>query len=193
MKIKDFSDLRTGHAFRERLVGQPDGNVSVIQPKDIKADGNVAFSDGKPLRTNISSPRTLNQKDVLVLNRGRFAAVVFDLPGEVNWIVPSSIMILSIREESVLPEYIALYLNSPEGQRIFQRHFEYSTIPFISTNNMASIEIPIPPLDRQRALVKYQEAVREYKLLTKRKHELYNQILSHELRGNEIIIQGREQ
>lgn len=193
MKINDFSNIRTGHAFRERLVDHPNGNVSVIQPKDIKADGTVAFSDGKYLRTNISSPRTLNQSDVLVVNRGRFAAVVFDFPFEESWIVPSSIMILSIREESVLPEYIALYLNSPEGQRIFQRYFEYSTIPFISTNNMASMEIPIPPLDRQRALIKYREAARDYKLLTNRKHELYNQILSHELRGNKIIIQGREQ
>lgn len=193
MKINDFSNLRTGHAFRESLVDQPNGNVYVIQPKDIRADGNVAFSDGKPLRTNISSPRTLNQKDVLVVNRSRFAAAVFGFPAEESWIVPSSIMVLSIREESVLPEYIVLYLNSPEGQRIFQHHFEYSTIPFISTNNMASMEIPIPPLDRQRALVKYRETAREYKLLTKRKHELYKQILSHELRGNEIIIQGREQ
>lgn len=193
MKIRNFSDIRTGHAFRESLVDQPNGNVFVIVPKDIQADGTVSFSDGKPLSIKISSPRTINHNDVLVVNRGRFAAAVFGFPNEKDWVAPSSIMVLSIREESVLPQYIALYLNSPEGQRIFQKHLEYSTIPFISTQNMASMEIPIPSLDRQRILIKYMEAAREYKQLTKRKHKLFEQILNHELKDKNIIIQGREQ
>lgn len=193
MKIREFSDIRAGHTFRKRLVEQPKGNVSVIQPKDIQADGAIIFSDGKPLRTKVPFPRPLKQSDVLVVNRGRFAAAVFNFLNKEEWIVPSSIMVLSIREDLILPEYIALYLNSPEGQRIFYKHFEYSTIPFISAQNMASMEIPIPSLDRQRTLIQHMEDARKYKQLTNRKHELFKQFLNHELKDNNINTKGREQ
>ncbi len=193
MRIKEFSDARTGHAFRERLIDAPDGNVSVIQPKNILSDGTVSFSSGKPLRTKVSSPKPLKQGDVLVVNRGRFAATVFGFSAEEKWIVPSSILVLTIRSESILPEYIALYLNSTNGQKMFQRHYEHSTIPFISMKNLVNMDIPIPPLEKQRALVTYQEATREYALLSHRKHELYNRILSHELTNQDTSIRRREQ
>ncbi len=192
MKIKEFSDIRTGHAFRERLLEQPEGNVSVIQPKDIHTDGTVTFSAGKPLRAKVSSPKHLKKNDLLVVNRGRFAAAVFNFPAEANWIVTSSILVLSVRDESVLPEYIALYINSNEGQRLFRQHLEYSTIPFISTNNMAGMEIPVPSLVRQKALIEFRKITRKYESLTNRKQKLYMRILSHELVDQKVSARRRK-
>jgi hypothetical protein len=192
MRFSSFSEIRTGHAFRERLLDDPDGNVSVIQPKDIQRDGTVSFLEGRSLRTGVSSPRTLKQDEVLVVNRARIAAAVFDFSPEDRWIVPSSIMVLTLRRDIVLPQYIAIYLNSPEGQRMFRRHFEHSTIPFISTGNFGSMDVPVPPLDRQIALIEYHEMTRKYKVLTQRKHELLAQVLSHELTSTATAMGGSE-
>jgi len=170
-----------GHAFRQRLTRVPDGNVLVIQPKNIAALGSVSFGDKPPLRTDASAAKPLQPKDVLVVNRGRFAAAVFDLPDSDTWIVPSSILVLSVTEQTVLPEYVACYLNSANGQRLFQCHCEQTTVPFISTGNLGQIDIPIPSLDRQRSLVAYERATARYALLANRKQELYRQILNHEL------------
>lgn len=185
MRIGDFAKIRMGHAFRSRLTGVPSGNVLVIQPKNILASGSISFGNEKPLRTEASVTRPLATGDVLVVNRGRFAAAVFELHDSATWIAPSSVLVLSITSQSVFPEYVACYLNSASGQRLFLRHSEHTTIPFIGAGNLGRMSIPIPSLERQQALVACGAFVARYAQLTNRKRELCRQILDHELNEQE--------
>jgi len=181
MRIKEFCDIRIGHAFRERLTNVPHGEVMIIQPKNISSDGVVSFGEMEPLRTDVVASRPLKARDVLVVNRGRFAATVFEFPSEGTWIVPSSILVLSVTNESVLPEYLALYFNSANGQKLFRIHSEQTTVPFISTNNLGNMDIPVPSLKKQQALIAFGKAVGKYACLSNRKQELLGGILNSEL------------
>lgn len=188
MKIKEFCHIRMGHAFRGRLANVPGGSVKIIQPKNISSSGIIFFKNGEPWKMNVSASKPLQHGEVLVVNRGRFASTVFNLNDPGPWIVPSSILILSVKDESVLPEYISLYFNSANGQKLFQRHFERTTVPFISTSNLANMDIPIPPMKKQLALVEFESTNKVYAQLSKRKMELHRQILSHELTKTERSI-----
>jgi len=153
----------------------------VVQPKNVESVGSICFGLGEPLRIDASVSKPLRARDVLVVNRGRFAAAVFE-PVELGiWAVPSSILVLSVKDDSVLPEYVACYFNSRSGQELFRRHSEQTTIPFISAANLMSMDVPIPPLERQRALVAFEKAIVDYARMTNRKQDLHRQILSHEL------------
>lgn len=185
MRIGDFANIRIGHAFRSRLTGVPNGNVLVIQPKNILASGSISFGNEKPLRTEASVTKPLATGDVLVVNRGRFAAAVFELHGSETWIVPSSVLVLSITSQSVFPEYVACYLNSASGQRLFLRHSEHTTIPFIGAGNLECMSIPVPSLERQHAIIACGRAVARYAVLSNRKQELYGQLLDHEFNMQE--------
>lgn len=178
MRVKDFSNIRIGYAFRERLANVLDGNVMVIQPKNITPEG-LAFEKDEPIHTNVPRSKVLQSGDVLVVNRGRFAAEVFALPG--LWVVPSSIFILSVNDELVLPGYVALYFNSTKGQNMFRRHLEQTTVPFISVRNLGVMDIPIPPVDKQHALINFERTAKKYGRLSKRKQELQREILNYEL------------
>lgn len=191
MKIKEFCTVRMGYAFRRRLEHVPGGSVKVIQPRNISAGGILSFQDEEPWQSDVSSSNPLQPGDVLLVNRGRFAATVFNLQDSGPWIVPSSVLILSIIDESVLPEYVTLFFNSANGQKLFRRHFERTTVPFISTNNLANMDIPVPPMAKQVALVAFETTNREYALLSKRKLELQRQILSRELIKAERTIKRR--
>ncbi len=193
MKIKDFGDIRIGHAFRRRLARAPAGNVLVVLPKNIASQGSIFFGDEEPLRTDASVNRPLQPGDVLVVNRGRFAAAVFDLSGSDAWIVPSSILVLSVTEQTVMPEYVACYFNSTYGQRLFRRHCEQTTIPFISAGNLGHMDIPIPSVDRQQSLVAFDKAVATHALLSNRKQELYRRIMNHELMPEEQSMRRRDE
>ncbi|MCK4355892.1 restriction endonuclease subunit S [Candidatus Bipolaricaulota bacterium] len=193
MRIRDFCDIRLGHSFRQRLTNASDGNVKVIQPKNISSEGFVSFGYGEPVRTDVSVSKPLQRDDILIVNRGRFSATVFDLPQSETWIVPSSILVLSLRAESVLSEYVACYLNSSNGQKLFRRHCERSTVPFISARNLANIDIPIPPLDRQKALIAFEKKAIKYARLSNRKQVLFRHILSHELASDEKSMRRRAQ
>ncbi len=191
MKIKEFCTIRMGYAFRKRLEHVPGGGVKVIQPKNISAGGILSFQDEEPWHSSVSSSNPLQPGDVLLVNRGRFASTVFNLRDPGPWIVPSSILILSIKDESVLPEYVVLFFNSANGQKLFRRHVEKTTVPFISTSNLANMDIPVPPMEKQLALVDFETTNREYAHLSSRKLELQRQILSHELTKAERSINRR--
>ena len=181
MRVRDFSQIRMGHTFRRGLRPVLGGTVAVIQPKNISGDGTLYFDDRVPVRVDVAESKAVSPRDVLVVNRGRFSAAVFGLEEGGPYIVPSSVLVLTVTNQDVLPEFVALYLNSASGQRMFWRHQETTTVPFISTGNLARMDIPIPPLPRQRALGELQRANREYARLTERKLELRRQILNHEL------------
>lgn len=193
MRISNFCDIRMGHTFRRRLSTVSDGAVKVIQPRNISPEGIFSFAQGEPVRTNVPVSKPLQPDDILIVNRGRFSATVFDRPKAETWIASSSILILSLKTESVLPKYVACYLNSSNGQKLFRRHCERSTVPFISARNLANIDIPIPPLDRQKALITFEKAAAKYARLSKRKHELFRHILSHELTPEDQSIRRRAQ
>lgn len=193
MRIGNFCEIKIGHAFRQCLTAVLDGDVMVIQPKNISPEGFVSFGQGEPVRTAVSVSKPLQQDDVLIVNRGRFSAAVFDLPKSETWIVPSSILVLSLKAESILPEYVACYFNSSNGQRLLRRHCERSTVPFISARNLANIDIPIPPLDRQKALIAFEKTAAKYARLSNRKQMLFRHILSHELASDEQSMRRRAQ
>lgn len=193
MQIRHFCDIRLGYSFRRRLTNASDGNVKVIQPKNISPEGFISFGQGEPVRTDVSVSKPLQQDEVLIVNRGRFSAAIFDLPTSDTWIVPSSILVLSPKAESVLPGYVACYFNSSNGQKLLRRHCEHSTVPFISARNLANIDIPIPPLERQKALIAFEKAAAMYTRLSNRKQELFRHILSHELAHEEQSMRRRAQ
>jgi restriction endonuclease S subunit len=164
--------------------------VLVIQPKNISPEGFISFGQGEPVRTDVSVSKPLQLDDILIVNRGRFSAAVFD-PKSETWIVPSSILVLSLKAGSVLPEYLACYFNSSNGQELFRRHCERSTVSFISARNLADIDIPIPPLDRQKVLIAFEKATVKYARLSNRKQVLFRHILSHELASDEKSMRRR--
>ena len=191
MKIKEFCTIRMGYAFRKKLEHVPGGSVKVIQPRNIYASGILSFQDEEPWQSDVSSSNPLQPGDVLLVNRGRFAATVFNLHDPGPWIVPSSILILSIIDESVLPEYVTLFFNSANGQKLFLRHFEKTTVPFISTKNLANMDIPVPSMAKQIMLVDFEETNNTYAQLSNRKLKLQRQILSQELTKAERTIKRR--
>lgn len=182
MRIGEFCKIRMGYTFRNRMPVSSDGAVRLVQPANITADGRLGFSEDEPLRVEMKSPpKPLNFGDVLVLNRGTFAAAVFDRDGDFPWIAPSSLLVLTVHDGSALPKYVALYLNSTNGQRLFQRYQETTTVPFVSLKNLGQMDIPVPPLDRQRELVAFDDANRKYRQLTEKQFKLRRSILAYEL------------
>jgi restriction endonuclease S subunit len=153
--------------------------VIVIQPKDISSEGGISLND--LCRVSVTNAKPLKKGDVLLTSRGRFTAVAFDLDGDDDYTVPASIIIMTVKVDWILPEYVALYLNSASGQTLLKRHLETTTVPFIRCSNLQKITIPVPALEKQRVLAKFDAEHRRYGQLTSRKLELHKQILNHTL------------
>jgi len=179
-RIADYCHVRIGHAFRGRVHHEVAGDVRVIQPRDISHNGQIAFGEAGPLRLDVPSPRFLQPNDVLLVNKGRFASAVFDFTDVEQWLAPSSVLVLTLCDGTVLPHYLACFFNSPAGQKMLRRHGELTTIPYISASNLGNMKIPIPSLERQKSLASLSEATAQFVRLSNRKHQLYSAIVGQE-------------
>jgi restriction endonuclease S subunit len=180
-RIGDVCDIRIGHTFRAAPSHAPDGRVLLIQPKDVSSDG--ILSVDQLFRVDIEASKRLRPSDVLLVNRGRFAAAVFSVDNGNTYVASSAFLILSVKEPIVLPEYIALFFNSRKGRRLIDRYVEKTTIPYIRAGNLKTMTIPIPPIEKQRIIIEFEDINRTYARLSRRKLELQRQILSCELTG----------
>lgn len=178
--IKQCCTLKMGYSFRQKPDFTPDGHVLVIQPKDVTADG-ILVPD-PDCRIHSSSENRLSPGDVLLISRGRFTASTFT--GAINepCIATSAFLIVTPKKpDQLLSEYVALFFNSSDCQTLFKRLHETTTIPFISMSNLESVEIPLPSIEHQAALVALDQMNKDYARLSNRKLALQKQLLDHEL------------
>lgn len=151
--LNDISVVIAGYTFREALKGDLKGESKVMLAKHINEDSSINYPDF--VRISQELPRTnafVSKNDVLLSSRGVFRAGVFE-KDENNVIAASSIFILRIVDNQIMPEYLAIYLNSEAGQNNIQKILTGSTIKTILRRTLANLKIPIPPLQVQKQIV----------------------------------------
>ncbi len=158
MKLKDIAEIRSGYPFRGRIEPQANGALRVVQIKDIK--------DGQPLvaadLVTVNLDRdpeaySVNKGDVLFLSRGhRLFATPITEPLK-NTIATYYFFVLRPRTGSVNPRYLAWYINQPPVQSELNAAKRGSHMPLVSRNDIEALQIEIPPLPTQKAIVNLAE------------------------------------
>ena len=176
IRIKDITDVIAGYTFRTAIKNDTDGNMQVIQAKDIQHDNQINCEDlPKVSIDNLRSSATLKQNDVLLSCRGVFRAGVLteDLK---NAIGSASLYILRIKSEKVLPEYLSIYLNSNAGQKQIQQVLSGSTIKTILRRELAELPVILPSIQKQKQIIEIQRNWKKREELLNRKITLNNNI-----------------
>ena len=183
IKIKDIADIRLGYAFRGKIEDSPQGTVRVIQPKDVSL-----FDVDTLTRISIEDIKTsgfLKKDDVLVTNRGSVKAFVFK--GEDKIIASHGFFILTIKDKSILSDFVELYINSSSGQQSIKKVLEAMTIPALTRGLLENIEIPRLNLQTQKKLISIWQLQQKEIALTNQLIELkekrFNQILKGALKN----------
>jgi type I restriction enzyme S subunit len=113
---------------------------------------------------------------------GSFRSTVSDIDQN-NVIASSSLIIVRIKDSSVIPEYLALYLNSFEWQNKIIESVSGSYIKAISRKKFEEIEIPIPPLIQQKNLVGLSQNIIRQEHIYNRKKELKQNLITATLKN----------
>src|SRR3989338_7888737 len=121
-KLSQLADIVSGYTFRGSVENDPNGDIFVLQAKNIQTNQDIVntadfitISD-KSLR----NPYFLEYNDILLVSRGSgigsFRSAIF-VSDETKVMPSSSVHVIRIKDVIVLPKYVSLYLNSPEGQK----------------------------------------------------------------------------
>jgi len=106
----------------------------------------------------------LQPNDILLAGKGNIFAVQWK--GEVEPAVASgTFFVLSLKSREVLPEYLIWYLNSAGAQKQFAEHVKTTTVPHMRRGALDEIEIPVPPIEIQKAIVEAGRLMQEAKRL----------------------------
>jgi hypothetical protein len=152
-KLIDFAQIISGHSFRGAIMEQLDGDFLVLQTKNIMTDGSIDHDFVRIHIDNYREKSSIQKGDVLLSNRGNFKAAVYQ--DEVrNVIVASSIYILRTDSSVIIPEYLAIFLNSKTGQRILQEHNRGAFIKSLPKSSLINLQIPVLDMKQQQKVVK---------------------------------------
>lgn len=184
MKLEDIAIVTAGYAFRAAIEPSEDGYYRVFQAKDLVLGRPIVDVDVDAL-TPISFDQSrydgyLQTSDVLLIARGMkhgtFSSAVF-ASYATNVVASSSIHVIHVTSPVVYAEYLSQYLNSKEGQKSLSKIVSGSYIGAIPRKDLNRIEIPVPTLGKQQALVELHKNIKVQQEILVRRSELQQQII----------------
>ena len=185
-KIKYIGDIITGYTFRGAIQEYPDSSLFVLQAKNIEKDTlSINVSDLVAAVCDTSHTKAfIKPNDVVISNKGVFRSAVVRSNKKI--LASSSVYILRVKDTKlVLPEYLALYLNSPIGQQKLNHLMTGAAIKYILRKDIENINIHLISLEDQRKLVDFYYNISTQINLLERKCDIMKNIVNGTL--NKIL------
>lgn len=181
-KIKEVCDIRVGYTLKKSLTKYPKGNVLVLQGRDLSNDD---WSDIIRIKLDDKVDHFLCDKTILLSARGSFMARVY-YRKKIPVIASSSIIIINLKNKQITPEYLAMFLNSAQGQAQLESYSGGSRlIKSISKKDLLDVKIPIISLEKQDLLHKMYKSSLKQRELVEQKQKLVKEIINTSI--NKII------
>lgn len=153
-KLKDIALVQMGLSFRSRIEPDTDGNVAVIQMRDLTEDNKLDHSNLTTININDINERHLVQyKDLIFRSRGRTttAAIIDQEPGQA--VVAAPLFLIRATSEKVLPEYLYWFINLSSSQAFLHSRATGTMMIMIGKLALDALEIPLPNLETQKQIV----------------------------------------
>ena len=156
-----IAEIATGYAFRSRLHARPDGNLLVVQMKDLTDDNRVDPSSLSRIEHATVKPHQLVRPgDLLFRSRGQTHTTALVTQDLGTAIVSAPLMRIRPRK-AVLPAYLAWFINLPTTQARLARRAEGTSSRMIRKQTLAELEVTVPPLECQQAIVELADLAAE--------------------------------
>jgi hypothetical protein len=155
--LGDLTTITAGHPIRDAVRSVPGGDIAVVQIKNVDADAGVDWpAVTRTILTGRREPDWLRSGDILFSARGqRNVAVSLDRPPTKSVCSPHFFLIRIKNGGLTLPAFLAWQMNQPDAQRYFSQSATGSYITSIRRQVLETLPIQIPPLERQRLVVRF--------------------------------------
>ncbi|MFC1612957.1 hypothetical protein ACFL23_01360 [Patescibacteria group bacterium] len=178
-QLKEIAEIVVGYTFRSALQEQKNGEISVIQAKNVI---NNAYVDDKKLskiaRRDYHTSARVKKNDIFITSRGVFRAGFIDKEIS-DSIASSSMYILRLKDDKIKPEYLMIYLNSNIGQKAIQEKATGGAIKTILKKDLENIVVRMDDIETQNQIISlYKNNKRQQEMLSKKK-DLVNNIIQN--------------
>ncbi len=153
--IKEIATVQTGYSFRSKLEASENGNIAVIQMKDLLDDNSVDCSG--LTKIDMQDPKEQHfalKGDLLFRSRGQVntSAIIHENPGKA--IIAAPLLRIRITDpENVLPEYLNWYISQADAQRYLTSMQAGTSVNMIRSKQLREMPVHIPSLKIQKNIV----------------------------------------
>lgn len=174
--LKDIVEVIAGYTFRTALQGKDNASLFVLQAKNI-SNNLIVDEDGLEGIDfeNYWSKAIVQKGDIVISSKGNFRAGVI-AHGFKKIIAASSVYIIRPKSSEVIPEYLAIFLNSQKGQRQINEKVTGAVINTILRKNVEDIMITLPDIETQKKIIRIYHTNKEMQEALTRKMKLVNSI-----------------
>ena len=182
MRLGDLAEVTTGYSFRGKVLPDKDGDLTVLQIKDLNTDGRIDASDALRIRGDrVYDKHLLRAGDVLFQSRGmQNPAALLDEP--LKAVAALGVHIIRPRPDVLLPAFLVWYLNQPRTQKLLRDLSRGSTVPFIAKDDAMDFHVPVPPLAIQQQVIAVDHLRRQEQCLAARLDELRKEYIYNLMR-----------
>ena len=161
-RLNEIAEVTIGQSFRSRLEREDDGNMAVVQMKDLTAE-------------NLIDSQSLMQVDIKKINERQLVKkgdIVFRARGQNNTaahinqdlgqaVIAAPLLRIRISKENVLPEYLVWWVNQPKSQAYLASHAKGTASRMISKPVLEELCVEVPPIEKQKQIVELANLVHE--------------------------------
>lgn len=151
--LNSLASTQLGYSFRTRLK-PADSGFPVIQLKDLSEGDSINLETLDRTETaGFKDTHSVRAGDVVFRSRGASmrSAVVTQTNGTL--ILAAPLMRIRIENNSLLPQYLSWYINSPIGQNYLESVCEGSAQRMVSKQNLERMPVDVPSMEIQRLII----------------------------------------
>jgi restriction endonuclease S subunit len=156
--LSQIAAIDLGFSFRARVESIQEGNVFVIQMKDLSDEGiEDASGIAKVNMKQIKEHYMMRKGDLIFRSRGVTNTSVLLREDIGTAILAAPLIRIRIKTDRVLPEYLRWFINQKSAQAFFASRTRGSFQKMITKQSIEELEVRIPSLDRQQKIVTLAE------------------------------------
>jgi hypothetical protein len=156
MKLKQVAHIAVGYPFRGAIPEVAGTFVFAVQMKDISVENGVNWSTCVETEAQGKrEPDWLRPCDILFAPRGskNYSVLVSESIAERKVVAAPHLYVVTPKKPTLLPEYLAWYLNQEPCLRYFQRESEGSLTKSIRRAALEEAPIIVPSLEKQKSII----------------------------------------
>lgn len=158
--LNEIADIKSGFTFRTSIEGQAEGNIHILQIRDMRGH-TLTQPDILQLPRTVwdgrGEPPILQRGDVVLTARGENTRAAW-LDCDEPVIASSQLFIIRLKRADILPAYLCWFLNSAAvSRKHFEAHSTGASMSALNKATVSSLPIHVVPLVLQQQILAIQD------------------------------------
>ena len=180
--LKKIASIQMGYSFRTRLDYMDQGQIAVVQMKNLTNENIVDCKDLIRVEMyNVKEHHLVRTGDIVFRSRGQVTTAALLIDDLEPAVVAAPLLRIRANQSVVLPGYLAWFINQPDFQALLASRAKGTALKMISKQALESLEVDVPPLERQHAIADLAALAQEEQRLLKTIADRRNHFISNRL------------